>query len=794
MRVNHESPMIGQTLGHYRVLEKIGEGGMGVVYRAHDERLDRDVALKVLPAGTLADDTARKRLRREALALARLNHPHIEAVHDFDTQGKVDFLVMEYVPGATLADRLVSGALEEPEVLRLGQQVAAALEEAHGLRVVHRDLKPGNIKVTAKGQVKVLDFGLAALLRPTGDSDPTRTASETGTAGTVPYMAPEQLRGQSADARSDLWALGVTLYEMASGTRPFRGETAFELSSAILSRDPLPLPPGVSAELGAVIVRCLEKEPAKRYQRAEDLQAALEAVRAGTAAPWAAWRYRLARRRWLPTAAALAIVTALLVGLNLEGLRTLLTGGLGAEGRAFKLAVLPFENLTGDPEQEFLSDGMTQELISELGRLHPARMSVIGRSSVIRYKKSESPIDQIGRELGVGYILEGTCRREGVRVRISVELTQVRDQAPLWTETYERDMAGLLALQSDIARQVARALALKLLPGEEARLAKVRAVDPEAYEAYLRAAYYRETLTKEGFDAAERYLSLALQKAPDYAAAWAGIGSVWVSRQQMGVVPPKEAFPRAKAALHKALELDDTDVEANRVLAGYLSWAEWDWEAADKQWRRVFELDPNYAAALPGYAHFLMNTGRPDEAMAKIKQALELDPFNTRIQSFYAMVLLHIRRYDDAITAARKAMSSQRDQPLARNALVNALFMKGMYGEIMTLERERWARDREVLEALERGYAETGFAGARRRQCEVLTARYGSPGGVTAYTLAMLYAQAGDKDRVIEWLGKAFDARDGNVPYMGMPVFHLVRSDPRFLDLVRRVGIKLIAP
>jgi len=786
--------MIGQTLGHYRVLEKIGEGGMGVVYRAHDERLDRDVALKVLPAGTLADDTARKRLRREALALARLNHPQIESVYDFDTQGEVDFLVMEYVPGATLAGRLVNGALEEPEVLRLGQQVAAALEEAHGLGVVHRDLKPGNIKVTPKGQVKVLVFGLAALLRPASDSDPTRTASETGTAGTVPYMAPEQLRGQSPDARSDIWALGVTLYEMASGTRPFRGETAFELSSAILGWNPLPLPPDVSAELGAVILRCLEKEPAKRYQGAGDLRAALEAVRAGTAPTWATWRYRLARRRWLPAAAAVVTAAALLVGLNVGGVQTLLTGGAGAEGRAFKLAVLPFENLTGDPEQEYLSDGMTQELIFELGRLHPARMSVIGRSSVTRYKKSESPIAQIGRELGVGYILEGTCRKEGVRVRISVELIQIRDQAQLWTETYQRDMAGLLALQSDIARQVARALALKLLPGEEARLAKVRAVDSEAYEAYLRAAYYRETLTKEGFDAAERYLNLALEKAPDYAAAWAGIGSVWVSRQQMGVVPPKEAFPKAKAALQKALELDDTDVEANRVLAGYLSWVEWDWEAADKQWRRVFELDPNYSAALPGYAHFLMNTGRPDQAMAKIKQALELDPFNARIQSFYAMVLLHVRRYDDAIAAARKAMSSQRDQPLARNALVNALFMKGTYGEIMALERERWASDREVLEALERGYAEAGFAGARRRQCEVLAARYGRPGGVTAYTLAILNAQAGDGARVVEWLEKAFDAREGNVPYIGMPVFDLVRSDPRFLDLVRRVGIKLTAP
>jgi TolB-like protein len=432
---------------------------------------------------------------------------------------------------------------------------------------------------------------------------------------------------------------------------------------------------------------------------------------------------------------------------------------------------------------------MTWEMISQLGSLHPARMSVIARASVIRYKKSDTPIDQIGRELGVAYILEGAARREGDRIRISAELIQVRDQTQLWGETYEREIAGLQALQSDITRRVAVALALKLLPSEEARLAKVRSVDPEAYEAYLKAVHYRETMTKEGFEAAERYLNLALKKDPNYAAAWADIGSVWISRQQMGVVPPKEAFPKAKAALYKALELDDTEVEANRVLAGYLSWGEWDWEAADKQWKRVFELDPNYTTALPGYAHFLMNTGRPEEAMAKMERAMQLDPLNVKIQSFYAMVLLYVRRYDDAIAAARKAMSSQADAPLARNALINALFMKGMYDEIMGLERERWARDREVLEALDRGFTEAGFAGARRRQCEVLAARFEKPGGVTAYTLAVFYAQAGDKERVIEWLEKAYEARDGNVPYIGMPFFDLVRSDRRFQDLVRRIGL-----
>jgi TolB-like protein len=453
--------------------------------------------------------------------------------------------------------------------------------------------------------------------------------------------------------------------------------------------------------------------------------------------------------------------------------------------------VLPFENLTGDPAQEILSDGLTQDMISELGRLQPARMGVIAHTSVTRYKKSGTPVDRIGRELDVSYILGGSWRREGTRVRISAELIQVRDQTQMWSKSYEREMSGLLALQSEVAVKVAGALALKLLPREEARLAKARTVDPTAYEAYLKGSLNRELLTKDGFDAAELFFGIALDHDPQYAAAWAGLASVWVGRQQMGVVPPNEAFPRAKAALDKALELDNEEIEVNRVLAGYLSWGEWDWKAADGAWARVVEINPDYARALPGYAHFLMNTGRTREALAKIERAVELDPFNARIQSFYAMVLLYTRRYDDAVAAARKALGMQPGGPLALNALANALFMQGRGEDIMGLERERWSKDREVIEALERGYAEGGMAGARLRQCEVLAARGEKPGGVTAYTLGVLWTQAGDKDRAIACLEQAYEARDGNVPYLGMPYFDTLRDDPRFQDLVRRVGLPL---
>jgi TolB-like protein len=642
-----------------------------------------------------------------------------------------------------------------------------------------------------------MDFGLAKQMGRPGEAEiggPTMTllTSEGTTVGTLAYMSPEQLRGQDADTRSDIWALGVTLYEMASGSRPFQGQSGFELSSAILDRAHLPLPPEVPAELGAVISRCLEKEPEKRFQRAQDVHAALDAIRAGTASTWAGWRYRLARRRWLvPAAAGMFVVILLALALNVGGLRTRLAGGAGAAGRRIKLVVLPFANLTGDPEQEFLSDGLTQDMISELGQLQPARMSVIGRASVMRYKKSETPLEQIGRELGVSYVLGGSWRRETGLVRISVELIKVRDQTQLWTETYEREMSGLLALQREVARKVAGALALKLLPSEEARLAKVRSVKPEAYEAYLKGAKSRETMTRVGFDAAERYFNFAIERDPEYAAPWAGLAALWNARVQLNMAPRAEGLIKAKSAVLKALGLDDGETEAHRVHAGILTWLDWDWPAAERAWSHLFEIDPDNAGGLPGYSHFLLVMGRLDEAIAKSKRAMELDPYNLRNQSFHAVVLMHSRRFDEAIAMARKVLSVQPHSEVARAALLDSLFMRGMHDDILTMEREKWAEDPELSQALEQGYAEAGFSGAERGLADVLAARYGRPGSVTGYTLANYYARAGDKDRVIEWFEKAYDEHNNNLPYMRTPVFDLARDDPRFKDLVRRVGLPL---
>jgi TolB-like protein/Tfp pilus assembly protein PilF len=452
--------------------------------------------------------------------------------------------------------------------------------------------------------------------------------------------------------------------------------------------------------------------------------------------------------------------------------------------------VLPFENLTGDPEQESLSDGLTQDMISELGRLQPGRMSVIGHVSVMRYKNSGTPLEQIGRELGVGYVLSGSWRKEGARVRISAELIQVRDQTQLWNEMYDREMSGMLDLQTEVAGKVAGALALKLLPGDEARLARVRTIDPEAYEAYLKSVHFRETLSKEGYDAAERYLELALEKDPNYAAAWAGLSRVWGGRQQMGWAPSNVASRKTKEAAAKALALDDTEVEAHRALAGLLTWLEWDWSAAGREWERVLELDPGNADSLSSYSHYLMHVGRKDEAMAMIEKALDSDPFNVKIQCFYAMDLNFAGRYNEAIAAARKALGMQRNLQLALRALITAYFAKGMSAEALAMEKERCAGDAELLGALEKGYAEGGYPGAWKRLADAHAARFREPGALQTYHLANLYLFAGDRERVFEWLEKAYEERNRNMPYLPLH-FASLSDDPRFQDLVRRIGLPI---
>jgi TolB-like protein len=787
---------VGARFGPYQVLSRLGAGGMGEVWRARDPRLEREVALKVLPAIAVADETARARLLREARMAAKLNHPSVCTIHEVGEAEGQAYIAMELVAGQSLADRLAAGRLPMEQAIRLGQQMADALAHAHEHSVVHRDFKAANVIVTPEGRAKVLDFGLAKpLVGRDLEAATTLTQASLTEAGevvgTLAYMAPEQLRGKPADARSDVWALGVVLYEMAAGKRPFAGETGFEVSSAILSQRPRALPATVPPALATVVERCLAKEPSQRYQRAGEVRSALEAMLSGSApAAWPGWRASLATHRWPVALAVVSSVIVILAGLDVGGLRSRLLGRGNGGGRAIRMAVLPFANLSGDPEQEYLSDGLTQEMIAQLGRLHPETLSVIARTSVMRYKKAETPIDQIGRELGVQYVLEGSAQREGSRVRITAELIRVGNQTQLWSESFEREMSGILALQSDVARKVASALALKLLPAEKTSLANVRGVNAEAYDAYLKAAAHWARLTPQGLDTAEHYLTVALEKDPGYARGYAGMALVWACRQQMGLAPPREAGPKARAAALRAVELDDSVAEAHFALANILTWTDWDWPAAAREWERAMELGPADAVSIAGYSHYLTIVGRRDEAMRQIERAIELDPFNALIVTLYAADLYFARRYDEAVAQARKALAMQPDAPAALSALIPALHATNRHDEVIAVAMKLysgWYPD--VGKALEQAYAGRDYAGAWRRAAELEAARHGGEPGA-ALDIAQNYLFAGDTTHALDWLEKAYGDHEPSMAYIGcVPLWDSVRSDPRFQALLRRMNL-----
>jgi len=774
--------------GKYRIIEEIGHGGMGIVYKAEDLQLQRCVALKFLPPHLMDSPELRERFLIEARAAAALSHPNICVIHEVGESEERPYIAMEYVEGETLRDKLKKGPLKTKEALAAAIQIAAGLADAHGKGIIHRDIKAANIMVTEKGQAKVMDFGLAKLR---GGSSLTKSQT---TLGTVAYMSPEQARGSDLDQRTDIWSLGVVLYEMLVGRLPFRGDHDQAVIYSILHEEPESLMKarlGTAPELERVVGHALAKKAAERYQTMEELRGDLEAVAEGL-------RPLKAKRRSRRTilglnvtyflAAALVVVPALLFGFNLGGLRDRVFGGRGGPEPAIRLAVLPFENRSGDPEQDYLSDGMTDELITSLGRLNPARLQVIGRTSVWRYKKRDTQIDEIGRDLRLDYVLEGSAQREAERLHIRAALIQVRDQTQRWAETYDRKMADIVALQSDVAKQVAAALALTLLPAEQVRLANAPAVNPEAYDAWLKGTQARTRLTREGLEAAERYFTLALEKDPTYAAAWAGMARVWTGRQQAGIAPPSEAASKARAAALKALTLDENSWEAHRALAGILTWTDWDWAIAEREWDRLLELNPN-SDVLSGFSHFLIIMGRPKEALAQITRAVALDPFDIKVQGFYAKALLGLRRYDDAIAAAHAALELQPGYGLATTALTDALFMNGRYDEALTVEKQQWARDPELLDALERGFTEAGYAGAEKRLADVLAGRFGKPGGVSTVHLAVIYVRAGDRDRALEWLERAYEERNPNMPYVESPPFDSLQADPRFQDLTRRMKL-----
>jgi TolB-like protein len=597
-------------------------------------------------------------------------------------------------------------------------------------------------------------------------------------------MAPEQLRGDTADARSDLWAFGVMLYEMCAGARPFQGRSSFEVSSNIINHPPMSFPLTVSPALRAVIERCLEKDPARRFQTAGEVRAALQAVQ-GRAAPWVPNRDRFVRRRIWAGLAAVILVGVVAAGLYLHPIRL---PGPGA-ARVESLAVLPMVNLSGDSAQDYFADGITEVLSTDLARLGGFKR-VIARGSVIRYKGTSKPLEDIARELKVDALVTGSVLRSGDRVSITAQLLDPATGAQLWTNRYERDLQDVLVMRSEIVSAIVREIKMQLSPTEEARLASASRVNTEAFEAYLKGRFHWLKQTREDFDVAERYFQQALEHDPAYALAYAGLGSVWMMRGDAGFQPPSETFPKANAFMARALAMDDSLADLHVALANNLAVTQWDWAGAEREYRRAIDANPNLADAHFFYADLLLVLKRPEEWNREIHRALELDPLND-YWSFYGWQLNYVGRYDEAIPIFKRLLPTGPSKATNYLGLWGAYYRKGMYNEALASARDYFsaAGDGEFIHALGAGGDGAAYRAGMKQAGEAMVVR-SKQRHVPAIRIARMFAHAGEKDRALHWLETAYDNRESPMERIGVVWdWQDLRSEPRFQDLLRRLNL-----
>jgi eukaryotic-like serine/threonine-protein kinase len=784
----------GTRFGPYEIVTPIGAGGMGEVYRARDTRLGRDVAIKVLPAEFASDPERLKRFEREARATASLSHPNILDVHDVGTFEGIPYLVEELLEGESLKERLERGVLPVPEGVRIGLEVAKGLAASHGKGIVHRDLKPGNVFLTSDGRVKVLDFGLAKLVGtvPLREAEtltraPSATTEFGSVMGTAAYMAPEQARGMPVDLRTDVFAFGVVLYEMLVGKRPFVGATGTDVVAAILKEEPAPLPVSVPVPVAEVIKKCLAKEPEDRYQHGHELLAALEALRSEGPAPlWPALTRSLRRHPWLIATNGFVALVILALLLNVGGLRGRVLGGAAA-GRIDSLAVLPLENLSGDPEQEYLAAGMHDALITSLGQLAGLKR-VIARGSVLRFARTDKPPREIAKELNVGTLVTGAVQRSGDRVRVTAHLIDPASGAQIWAQSYERAMEDVLSLENEIVAAITREIRVQLSPEEKARLASARPVNPDTYEAYLKAMFHLYKKTPEGYAKGLALLEQAIADNPSEPLPYAGLSLAYpiIYHGPGGAVPPNEGFPKARAAALKALELDESCAQAHLGLAAIKTYHDWDWAGAEREFKRALELNPNLPEAHAHYGWYLHLFGRNDEAIAEEKRSAELDPLTPVFTAWVGWMYADLGENDRAIEWARKALELDPNDTDGLYVLGSAFAGKRMFEQAIESSKRLAAVNPDWKYGLAESYAAAGRKDdARRLVAEMERKDFAKFG----FVLFGIQAALGNKEETFRALEAAFDYRHIFLPWASYDdQWFPWRSDPRWQEYRRRLN------
>jgi serine/threonine protein kinase/Flp pilus assembly protein TadD len=826
----------GTSLGRYEIRSKIGEGGMGEVYLAQDTKLDRKVALKILPAEVAADQSRMSRFVREAKAASALNHPNIITIHEIDERGSsptvregVHFIATEFIDGETLRQRMRNEPMKLSEVLDVAAQIASALSAAHAAGIVHRDIKPENIMLRRDGIVKVLDFGLAKLteriLPDSVDTEaPTSFKTDPGTVvGTAVYMSPEQARGMAVDARTDIFSLGGVLYEMVAGRLPFEGSTCSEVMASILSeKEPQPLARysrEVPAELERIVSKALRKNRDERYQTIKDLlldlqslkqeleferklersvppkskstadmgeQTEAQTVTESAARPTVSERgptsaIKLNQRSIVIAVAALLIIAAG-VGSYFYFMRA-------RSGAINSIAVLPFINASGNSDIEYLSDGLTESLITSLSQL--PKLSVKARSSVFRYKGKDAPPQQVGKELNVQAVLNGRVVQRGNDLTLHIELVDVNTETALWSGDYSRSMTNTVSLPGEIARDVSQKLRGRLSGAEEQKVTKDYTANAEAYQLYLKGRYHYFKSTKPEIQKGIALYQQAIDADSTYALAYAGMADAHRALPFAGYAPSKEAFPQAKAAAMRALEIDNNLAEAHIVLGWVRFCFDWDWIAAESELKKAVELSPNNPDSHRAYAHLLSSLGRHDEAIAEIKRARELDPLTLITNALEGQFLFYAGRDDEAISRLKKTLELDPNYWIAHNNLGRVYIRQGRYEEaVAELNKAKELSDGSAEPVTQLGYAlaKSGKREQAKATLEELKS-FAAEHYVPAYSFAMIYNGLGEKDEALKHLEKSVQEREVQITFIKIDTrWDELRGEPRFQDLLRRVG------